>query len=171
MSKAKVSWDNIIDDFFSGRYRVIERNPRNGLRGRLFQELVKKLLVYDGFTFQHEVTFDPKPIDSDFKKKAISIDESINVNQKGYTIDFVLGNGTWIEVTLNIHTAHEKPLKYAHQCEKLVVLYIDKTTKRRVGNVFNNVKIISVFKFFSKKAIRNYRREISKLVEYKGYMQ
>ena len=171
MPKSKVSWNSILDDFFSGRYRAVETNHKNGLRGKIFEELVKKLLVYDGFVFEQEVTFEPKSIDSDFKKKAVSIDESINVNQKGYTIDFVLDNGTWIEATLNIHTAHEKPLKYAHQCEELVVLYIDKTTKRRVGNVFNNVKIISIFKFFSKKAIRNYRRDISKLVEYKGYME
>ena len=70
-----------------------------------------------------------------------------------YNPDFILADGTWLEITLSENTAYKKLFRYGHQAPLLKVLWLDEDSglHKKVGEGFEffNAEVISVQKYFS----------------------
>ncbi len=94
-----------------------------------------------------------------------------------YNPDFFLENGSWLEVTLSENTAYKKLLKYGHQADRLIVLWLDvdrglyKSVCERV--VFSNAKVETVDKFYDQLKLKGEEdliRKFQMLKELKGIL-
>ena len=164
----KTEWSTLIDAFLNGQYQLCINNGRYGLRGRIFENLVELLLIYDNIPFESEVSFKPKPVPTKFIEIARNHGENLKTRKKSYIIDFLINNDIWLEVTLNEQEAHKKTFKYAHQCKQLIVLYLEKSSFVHRKNVFPNAKIMLVDEYFSTDSLSQYKTHIHNLRKYKG---
>ena len=137
--------NSLIDMFFDGNYRVLESQRRVGIRIKLFRELVKKILILEGFKFQEHDNF-----------------------------DFIIDNSINVKLSLNINYELNHILESVSNLDGLVIIYLDKVSKSKLKSLHKKVnvdiKMISVYKYFSKASIKKFRKEISKIVEYKGWI-
>jgi CspA family cold shock protein len=156
-------WQRLIHEFFEKNYEFCIKNNRSGLKGRIFSELIKKMFVFDKFSFEREVEFEPKLINKRYQQLAATKGRKCNRNKNKYIIDFLIDNRKWIEVTLNEDTAHKKTFKYAHQCDELIVIFLEPSDHIYYFNPFPNAKVIILEKFFSNKTIKHFEDYIKKL--------
>ena len=163
-----MKWSVLIDAFLNGQYQFCIDHGRYGLRGRIFAYLVELMLIKEGTYFESEVSFKPKPIPSKFIEIAKNHRKNLKIRKKLYVIDFLIDNDIWLEVTLNQREAHKKTFKYAHQCKKLIVLYLDKSPIIYEKNVFSNARVMLVDQYFSKDSLFPYKTHIHSLRKYQG---
>ena len=126
--KNKNKWDKIIDTFMEGRIDELKQIYRTGTRGRIFEELVKEALDLLGINYKPEPVFehvkpDPWYVTLSAKHKDLKLR-----THDFYNPDYLLPDGSWIEVTLSENTAFQKLFRYGHQAPFLKVVWIDEDT-------------------------------------------
>ena len=134
-----------VEDFFSGNYRVLQSEKRSGIRCVLFKELIRRMLDFEGYK--------------------ISLEDDIV-----HGMDFALDNNTFIKSVLNLNALNSNFASGFVGIDNTVLIYLDKAKKHETKRFSEGINVKSVYKFFSKKTVHNFRKEISKLVEYKGYI-
>jgi hypothetical protein len=164
----KMEWSTLIDAFLNGQYQLCIDQGRYGLRCRIFSRLVELLLIHDGIPFESEISFKPKVIPIKFTENAENYGENLKIRKKSYIIDFLIHDDIWLEATLNEQETHKKTFKYAHQCKKLIVLFLDKTPIIHKKNIFSNAVVIPVDEYFSETSLSIYKTHIHHLRKYKG---
>ena len=164
----KIAWSTLVDAFLNGQYQLCIDQGRYGLRGRIFACLVELLLINDGIPFESEVSFKPKKIPIKFTETAEKYGENLKTRKRVYIIDFLVYDDIWLEATLNEQAAHKKTFKYAHQCKKLIVLFIDNNPVIYKKNLFSNAVVTPVDEYFSENSLFKYKTHIDNLRKYKG---
>ena len=95
-----------------------------GSRGRIFHALVKEMFHALEMANRPEPVFEPIPPKPWYVQ--FSQDHQLKLRiDPFYNPDFILEDGSWIEVTLSENTAYRKLLKYGHQADRLIVLWLD----------------------------------------------
>lgn len=126
-ARSQKKWDAIISAFMEGRIDEIRAAHRTGTRGRLFAHLITEIWRVTAVTYRAEPVFehhDPNPWYISF-----AADNGIKIRTHTfYNPDFLLDDGTWIEVTLSENTAYTKLFRHGHQAPRLTVLWLDEDT-------------------------------------------
>jgi len=147
-------WDIIINAFIEVRFNELKKIHRTGTRGRIFAVLINDMLKILKTQNESEPIFDhitPNKWYQDF----VSKHDDIKIRtHKFYNPDYILQDGTWLEITLSENTAYKKLFRYGHQAPLLKVLWIDEDIglhKKICESVeFPNAKVINIQKYFSK---------------------
>ena len=133
-------------------YLIQSKLKRTGTRGRIFAVLIKKILK----TLQ--IPHDSEPIFDHITQNEWYLDFASKHNLKikthdFYNPDFILSDGTWLEITLSENTAYKKLFRYGHQAPLSKVLWLDEDSglhkKVCEGVEFFNAEVISVQEYFS----------------------
>lgn len=91
--------------------------------GRCFEFFVKTVLENNSIQFEYEKQIKPKtPVLPNQVRE--SIKTSLRYKKNFYEPDFIFNNSTWLECTTKICNAPKKEMLYAHQCSKLIILYL-----------------------------------------------
>jgi hypothetical protein len=130
--------------------------------GRIFEDFLRKVFEDNSFEFEFEKNIAPKP--------AILLSQNISVSDKKlrfrknfYQPDFVINNTTWIECTTKIENAQKKELLYAHQCDKLIILYLYKSSVY-IEPLFQNTTYLLIDDYLEQLGfLLNYNKELKKL--------
>lgn len=136
-----------------GRIDELKNIYRTGARGRIFEVLIKISLDSIKIDYESEPIFEhvkPNQWYLDFA----SNHEDIKIRTHDfYNPDYVLSDGTWLEVTLSENTAYKKVFRYGHQSPALKVVWLDKDSglhEKVCKNIkFPNAKVVSGQSFFS----------------------
>ena len=168
-------WDKIINAFMEGRFDELEKIQRTGTRGRIFEVLIKDMLKIFQMPSESEPIFNhiaPNKWYLDFASKH---DLKIRTNDF-YNPDYLLSDGTWLEITLSENTAYKKLFKYGHQTSALKVLWLDEDEglhkKVCKDTVFPNARVESVETYFPMlKTFLNGNELIDKLYQLKSLKQ
>jgi len=126
--KNKNKWDKIINAFMEGRIDELKQIYRNGTRGRIFEALVNKALDVLKINYTPEPIFEhvelnPWYLDFSSQHKDLKLR-----THNFYNPDYLLSNGSWLEITLSENTAYKKVFRYGHQASLLKVLWLDEDT-------------------------------------------
>jgi len=145
-------WDNIVNAFMENHFDELKAIHRTGTRGRIFAVLIKKML--DALQIPH----DSEPIFNHISSDKFYLDFASKHELKiqtheFYNPDYLLPDGTWVEITLSENTAYKKLFRYGHQTPLLKVLWLDEDVglhKKVCENIeFPNVQVINIKKYFS----------------------
>ena len=91
--------------------------------GRCFEFFVKTVLENNSVLFEYEQQIKPKtPVLPNQVRDLIKT--NLRYRKNFYEPDFIIDNSIWIECTTKISNAPKKELLYAHQCSKLIILYL-----------------------------------------------
>ena len=118
-------WDKIINTFMENQFDELIQIHRTGTRGRIFSFLIKNMLDILQIPHDSEPIFDhivPNKWYLDFASKH---DLKIRTHDF-YNPDYLLPDGTWLEITLSENTAYQKLFRYGHQAPALKVLWLEK---------------------------------------------
>lgn len=134
------------------RFEELRSIQRTGARGRILAALVGSMLRMLGRNGQPEPVFDhisPDPWYLDFAST-----QGLKLRTHGfYNPDFLLDDGTWLEITLSENEAYKKLLRYGHQAPRLLIVWLDEDTglHKEVckGVVFPNAELMSVDGFYA----------------------
>jgi len=148
-------WEEIIAAFMSGELERLRSVQRTGTRGRVFSALVKATLEALQIPSQPEPIFDhlpPNPWYGEFASE-----HGLKLREHPfYNPDFLLDDGTWVEVTLSENTAYKKLFRFGHQSPRLTVIWLDedeglhKTVCKNVA--FPNAVVTDVKQFYPRLA-------------------
>ncbi|NQU22735.1 MAG: hypothetical protein HQ567_15770 [Candidatus Nealsonbacteria bacterium] len=117
-------WEEIVAAFMSGELERLRSVQRTGTRGRVFSTLVKATLEAIQMPFQPEPIFDHLPPKPWYRKFAS--EHGLKLREHPfYNPDFLLEDGTWVEVTLSENTAYKKLFRFGHQSPQLTVIWLD----------------------------------------------
>ncbi|MBF0437020.1 MAG: hypothetical protein HQL77_16845 [Magnetococcales bacterium] len=92
-----------------------------------------------------------------------------------YNPDFLLNDGTWVEVTLSENTAYKKIFRYGHQATYLKIIWLDvdngfhKEISRKTQ--FPNAKVESIEYYYPQLYDTQEGREIIKKLEQLKYLK
>ena len=144
-------WAKIISAFMEGQFDELKEIYRTGTRGRIFAVLIKDMFEILQISNEPEPIFDHTAPDEWYLDFASKHDLKIRTHEF-YNPDFLLSDGTWIEITLSENTAYQKLFRYGHQAPLLKVLWIDEDAglhKKLCKSVeFPNAQVINIKKYF-----------------------
>ncbi len=133
------------------QFDELKKIYRTGTRGRIFAFLVENML--DILQIPH----DSEPIFDHIEPNKWYLDFESNHDLKirthdFYNPDYILIDGTWLEITLSENTAYQKLFRYGHQAPALKVLWLEKDTglhKKVCKDVdFPNAEVVSVQEYY-----------------------
>lgn len=132
---------------------------------------MKEILHTLGIRYRAEPVFEPIPPDPWYVQ--YSQDHRLKlIMDPFYNPDFYLEDGAWLEVTLSENTAYKKLLKYGHQTNRLIVLWldVDQGLHKSVceGVVFFNAKVERVDSFYDQLKLMGEEDLIRKFEMLKG---
>jgi len=120
-------WARIIAAFMTGDLVGLRAIQRSGSRGRILAALVRQCFDVLGISHLPEPVFEhvaPAEWYVDFAEaQGLKL-----VLDDRYNPDYLLADGTWVEVTLSENTAFKKLFRYGHQASRLLVLWLDPDT-------------------------------------------
>ncbi len=125
--KKRRKWERIIDAFMRGDMALLRKIQRTGARGRILQVLVRQCFDAMDVGYEQEPIFEhvaPLSWYVDFAEK----NGLMMRTHDHYNPDFILDDGTWVEITLSENTAFRKVFRYGHQAPTLLVLWLDEDT-------------------------------------------
>lgn len=128
IQKNKNKWDKIINSFMEGRIDELEQIYRTGTRGRIFEVLVKKALDHLGINYKSEPVFEHVKPDPWYVTLSAKHGDLKLRTHDFYNPDYLLPDGSWLEVTLSENTAYKKLFRYGHQAPFLKIVWIDEDT-------------------------------------------
>ena len=160
--RRRLKYASIIDAFLANEWPPEGRLPV-GVEGRIFEEIVQQILDKNGIENTVEERHLPKSISSHFYEAAFLAGRPLRVRQRYYLPDFALPDNIWIETTLWESEAHKKTFLYAHQCDRLIVLYLCSSVAVRFRSSFKNTIVISVYDHFLPGQIDQYIHSLRKL--------
>jgi len=123
--KNKNKWDKIINAFMENRLDELKQIYRTGTRGRIFEVLVREALDLLRINYKPEPVFEhiePAPWYVELSSKHEDLKQRTH---DFYNPDYLLPDGSWLEVTLSENTAYQKLFRYGHQAPFLKVVWID----------------------------------------------
>lgn len=145
-------WEKIINAFMENRLDELKQIHRTGTRGRIFAFLIKNMLDILKIHYDSEPIFDHITPNKWYLDFAAKHDLKIRTHDY-YNPDYLLPDGTWLEITLSENTAYQKLFRYGHQAQALKVLWLEKDTglhkKVCEGIEFPNAQVISIEKHYS----------------------
>ena len=97
---------------------------RTGARGRIFEMLIRRCFDALAIGYESEPVFPPVP-PAEWYTTFAARHELKLVTHDYYNPDFLLGDGSWAEVTLSENTAFKKLFRYGHQAPRLLVVWLD----------------------------------------------
>ena len=115
---------SLINSFLEDNWPSEGHELPIGIEGRIFEEIVQRILDKDSMPSKAEERHPPKPIGPYFHEAALKAGRPLRTRRKYYLPDFTLADNSWLETTLWEAEAHKKAFLYAHQCDHLVVLYL-----------------------------------------------
>jgi len=145
--RRRLKHESIIDAFLLNEWPPEGRLPV-GFEGRIFEEIVQQILDKNGTENTVEERHLSKTISSDFYEAAFLAGRPLRTRRKYYLPDFTLTDNIWLEATLWESEAHKKTFLYAHQCDRLIVLYLCSSGAVRFRSSFKNTIVISVYDHF-----------------------
>ena len=117
-------WNNVITLFYEERIDELKQVCHHGGRGRIFAALVVDLFKMQRISYKQEPVF--YGIEPDSWYVHFAEENGIKLRTHDfYNPDFVLENGTWVEITLSENTAYKKLFHHGHQADKLIVFWLD----------------------------------------------
>lgn len=145
-------WTPIISAFMEDRLDELRSIQRTGTRGRILSTLAASMLRTAGLSAQPEPVFDhvePDPWYQDFAGR-----HGLELRTDAvYNPDFLLGDGSWLEVTLSENTAYKKLFRHGPQAPWLTVIWLDEDTGLHKGVCeavdVPNAEVISIERFFA----------------------
>jgi hypothetical protein len=145
-------WQGIISAFKDGRLDELFSIQRGGSRGRIFHALVEEMLKLLMIPFEPEPVFDH--IEMNPWYLAFATKHNLKLRIHGfYNPDYILEDGTWLEISLSENTAYEKLFRYGHQAPHLRLIWLDeddglhKSICKEIK--FPNVEVVSVKDYYS----------------------
>ena len=117
-------WVAIINAFMENRIDDLMSIHRSGSRGRILSHLVENMFDCLDLRYQSEPFFDHKAPNEWYVKFTKDSDVKLRTHDF-YNPDFLLGDGSWLEVTLSENTAYKKLFRYGHQADFLRVIWLD----------------------------------------------
>lgn len=114
----------VINLFDEERISDLKQIHRSGSRGRILSALVLDLFDMLRVNYQAEPLFNGIEPSHWYVHFANENDIELKVHDF-YNPDFVLADGTWVEITLSENTAYKKLFRYGHQANKLIVYWLD----------------------------------------------
>ncbi|MFT5189923.1 MAG: hypothetical protein ACI957_002955 [Verrucomicrobiales bacterium] len=117
-------WERIISAFMTGDLDNLRILQRTGSRGRILEVLVQRCFDTLGISYEREPIFAHVPPSAWYADFAARHELKL-VSDHRYNPDYVLADGTWVEVTLSENTAFKKLFRYGHQAPRLLVLWLD----------------------------------------------
>lgn len=129
----------------------LKKIHRTGTRGRIFAVLVGYMLK------ALQIKSEPEPIFDHVTPHKWYLDFAFENNLKirtyeFYNPDYILSDGTWLEITLSENTAYKKLFQYGHQAPALNVLWLDEDTGLHKsicqGIEFPNALVINIQDYF-----------------------
>jgi hypothetical protein len=144
-------WEAIISAFMEGRDDDLKMIHRTGSRSRIFSHLVRHVLTCIGLQYQVEPVFNHKT--PHFWYVDFALDNGIVLRTHDfYNPDFILDDGSWVEITLSENTAYKKLFVHGHQADFLKVVWIDRDDgmhRRLCQNVkFPNAEVVSIDSYY-----------------------
>lgn len=128
--------------------------------GRYFEFFLKNVLENNSVEFDYEKKVRPKlPLFPNQVSDEIITD--LRYRTRYYQPDFIIDNSIWIECTTKIKNAPKKELLYAHQCSKLIIIYLY-ATNTPIEPYF--IKTTYVF-------VDDYLRDLGVLADYKDELK
>ena len=124
LSQKPHKWNKIIQAFENDQTGELLAVQRTGSRGRIFLKLVNEILDKLQIGHESEPVFDHKQPNSWYQDFAAKHKIKLKVHSY-YNPDFLLEDGTWLEVTLSENTAYKKLMRYGHQAPKLMIIWLD----------------------------------------------
>ncbi|MDZ7300926.1 MAG: hypothetical protein ONB44_02155 [candidate division KSB1 bacterium] len=126
---------------------------RGGSRGRIFQVLIEDMLKLLVLPYQPEPTFEHKEMNPWYLDFAAQ--HNLKLRTHGfYNPDFLLEDGTWLEISLSENTAYQKLFRYGHQAPRLRLIWLDEDDgrhKRICKNIrFPNAEVVNVNNYYPK---------------------
>jgi hypothetical protein len=122
--KHEKKWDRIIGSFMENRIDDLMKIHRTGTRGRIFSALVTNMLNCLEVSYQAEPIFDHKMPNEWYVNFANKNGIKLRFRNL-YNPDYVLNDGSWIEVTISENTAYKKLFCHGHQADLLTVIWLD----------------------------------------------
>lgn len=123
-SRHKRKWDRVFTAFQAGDVDWLQEVQRSGARGRILGMLMQKALDTLGVAYEAEPVFQHVEPTGWYVEFAQRHDLVLRVDET-YNPDFLLGDGTWLEVTLSENTAYKKLFRHGHQVPRLEVVWLD----------------------------------------------
>lgn len=120
-------WRPLLDAFLAGDVEQTVKLTRTGARGRIFQQLVERSLDELGVEYRREPLFPAIEPDEFYVRMASRFELKLE-RDSDCNPDFLLADGTWLEVTLSENTAYRKLFRHGHQAPFLAVLWLDADT-------------------------------------------
>ncbi len=117
-------WARIINVFMKGGADELKKIHRTGTRGRIFAVLIEHMLEALQIQSEPEPIFDHIAPSKWYLDFALANDLKIRAHEF-YNPDYILSDGTWLEITLSENTAYKKLFRYGHQAPALKVLWLD----------------------------------------------
>ncbi|MEE9295619.1 MAG: hypothetical protein V3W34_11750 [Phycisphaerae bacterium] len=150
--RTRRKWELVISAFMENRLDELRSIQRTGARGRIFSALAGSMLRKLGMNGQPEPVFDHINPDSWYVDFASTHGLKLRTHEF-YNPDFLLGDGTWLEITLSENEAYKKLLRYGHQAPRLLIVWLDEDAglHKEVckGVVFPNADVMSVDGFYA----------------------
>ncbi len=108
-------WSRIIDAFMDERFEDLKEIHRTGTRGRIFAFLINEMFELLRIPNEPEPIFDHIAPDKWYLDFASKHDDIKIRTHDFYNPDYMLSDGSWLEVTLSENTAYKKLFRYGHK--------------------------------------------------------
>jgi hypothetical protein len=142
---AKELQHEIVESFYEDALPSDSLHLPRGIAGRIFESVVQRVLDDNGIAYSKEKSHPPLHIESSFHRVAASCGREVRTRTNWYVPDFTLSSGTWLEAAIREAEAHKKTFLYAHQCSRLVVVYLIGSPRVVYRNPFPNTQVMSVY--------------------------
>jgi hypothetical protein len=145
-------WVAIINAFMENRIDELMSIQRTGSRGRILAYLVGNMFDCIDLHYQSEPFFDHKAPNEWYINFSNKIDDIKLRVHDFYNPDFLLDDGSWIEVTLSENTAYKKLFRHGHQADFLRVIWLDPDNglhKKVCQSIqFPNAEVVNIERYY-----------------------
>ncbi len=125
-------WNKVVTLFYGERIDELKQICRHGGRGRIFSALVLDLFKMLSISYKQEPVF--KCVEPHGWYVRFAEGNGIKLRTHDfYNPDFILEDGTWVEITLSENTAYKKLFRYGYQADKLLVFWLDNDSGGKRG--------------------------------------
>ncbi len=115
--------------------------------------LVNNMLDCICLRYEQEPLFDHKAPIEWYNNYSDRIDDIKLRIHDFYNPDYILDDGSWVEVTLSENTAYKKLFRYGHQADFLIVIWIDPDDglhKQVCQNIqFPNAELVNIEHYYA----------------------
>jgi hypothetical protein len=139
----------VVRQFLAGNYSLFDSRPSRKLAKAILLEAVTRFQKRSGEfdKFGRYVPYSGTEIAASFQLKAQEVGRTLKMRST-YTVDLSSGRKLWLIFSLFEYEAHAVTYKYAHQCDKLVSIFLSESQTIPYPCPFENSNISSVYEYF-----------------------